>query len=162
MARKVFFSFHYKRDSQRVAQIRNCNSVSQHFESSPFLDRAQWESIKRNGKAAVKNWIDTNMYGTSVVVVCYGLETSTRPWVIYELEKAHREGRGIVAINMSRMLNLQREWDFSGQNPLQVAKDSLGNDLSSYSKYKTYHWLDNNGRENIDEWVEEAARLAGR
>lgn len=99
------------------------------------------------------------MLGTSVVIVCYGLKTFTRPWVIYELEKAHKEGRGIVAINMSRMLNLQREWVFSGQNPLRIAKDSCGTSLFNYNNYKTYPWIDDNGREYVDEWVEVVARL---
>lgn len=102
------------------------------------------------------------MHGTSVVVLCFGYETHTRPWVIYELEKAHQEGRGIVAVDMSRMLNLNRAWDYAGYNPLHIAKDGAGKPLSSHGKYKTYHWIDNNGREFIDEWIEAAAQMAGR
>ncbi|WP_338874899.1 TIR domain-containing protein [Spirosoma sp. SC4-14] len=162
MARKVFFSFHYTRDSHRVAQIRNCNAVSQHFERTPFLDRAQWESIKRQGVAAIQKWINDNMNGTSVVVLCFGLETYKRPWVIYELEKAHREGRGIVAIDMSGMNNMLNQYDGPGPNPLVYAKDALGNRLSSHAKYITYHWGRDNGRLYIDNWIEKAAQLAGR
>jgi hypothetical protein len=162
MARKVFFSFHYTRDSHRVSQIRNCNAISQHFERSPFLDKAQWETIKDQGPAAVQKWINDNMNGTSVVVLCFGLETYKRPWVIYELEKAHREGRGIIALDMSGMNNLQTQSDGTGINPLNCAKDSLGKPLSSHSKYISYHWLRDNGRLNIDSWIEKAAQLTGR
>lgn len=162
MARKVFFSFHYTRDSHRVSQIRNCNAISQHFEKTPFLDKAQWESIKRQGTSAVQKWINDNMNGTSVVVLCYGLETYKRPWVIYELEKAHREKRGIIAIDMSGMNNMLTQSDNPGFNPLSFAKDEMGKSLSSHSKYTTYHWLRESGRLNIDTWIEKAAQLVGR
>ena len=42
MVRKVFFSFHYDRDSWRVSQVRNCNVVSG-YEKNPFYDKARWD-----------------------------------------------------------------------------------------------------------------------
>ncbi len=162
MARKVFFSFHYTRDSHRVSQIRNCNSISQHFERTPFLDKAQWESIERQGNFAIQKWIDSNMLGTSVIVLCFGLETYKRPWVIYELEKAHKEEKGIIAIDMSGMNNMHLQSDGPGPNPLHYAKDAIGKPLSSHSKYLSYHWQRNDGRNYINSWIERAAQLAGR
>ncbi|WP_026898217.1 TIR domain-containing protein [Daejeonella oryzae] len=162
MARKVFFSFHYTRDSHRVSQIRECNSISQHFTKSPFIPRSEWEALERTGTTAVRNWIDKNMDGTSVVVLCFGLETHTRPWVKYELEKAHREKRGIIAIDLSGMSTMQHQIDSAGINPLRKAFDSSGTELFYYSNYKTYHWINNDGRNNINKWVENAAQLVGR
>lgn len=162
MARKVFFSFHYSRDSHRVSQIRNCNSVSQHFELTPFLAKSKWEEVKLGGRKAIENWIDDNMHGTSVVVLCYGRETSNRPWVRHELEKAHRENRGIVAIDMSGMKDMNQAVDDIGINPLTTSRDTNNNPLSSYSKYRTYHWNNDDGRNNIDEWIELAAQLVNR
>lgn len=162
MARKVFFSFHYERDSQRVSQIRECNSISQHFTRSPFLSKSEWESIERTGQTAVRNWIDKNMDGTSVIILCFGLKTSTRPWVKYELEKAHKENRGIIAIDLSGMSTMQHEIDSAGINPLKKAVDSSGTELFYYSNYKTYHWINDCGRNNIDKWVEKASQLVGR
>ncbi|SFQ79905.1 TIR domain-containing protein [Hymenobacter arizonensis] len=162
MARKVFFSFHYSRDSHRVSQIRECNSVSQHFTLTPFLTKSKWEEIKLEGRKAIENWIEENMRGTSVVVVCYGRETATRPWVRYELEKAHREGRGILAIDMSGMKNLQQAVDYIGINPLTTASDANKRPLSNFAQYRTYHWNHDDGRNNIDEWIEQAAQLVNR
>lgn len=162
MARKVFFSFYYKRDSHRVSQIRECNSITQHFTRTPFLTRSEWESIENTGPTAVKNWIDTNMDGTSVIILCFGLETYKRPWVKYELEKAHREKRGIIAINMSGMKTMDLQVDPTGTNPLSTAFDQNGTELIYYSNYKTYHWINGDGRNNIDNWVETAAKLVGR
>jgi hypothetical protein len=166
MARKVFFSFHYTRDSHRVSQIRNSNVLIRNYLESTYLDRAAWETIKRTGPRAIQNWIDNNMSGTSVVVLCFGAETYKRPWVKYELEKAHREGKGIVAIDMARMKNLRSETDSTGPNPLQYATDAAGTALIYYDKYKTYPWLDSIGNEYgrtlIDDWIEAAAKLANR
>ena len=162
MARKVFFSFHYARDSHRVSQIRECNSISQHFQRSPFLARSDWESIQRNGSRAVQNWIDANMDGTSVVILCFGYETHTRPWVKYELEKANKENRGIVAIDLSGMKTLQQQIHPPGINPMKKALDARGTELIYYHTYKTYHWLNDDGRNNINLWVESAASLVGR
>lgn len=162
MARKVFFSFHYERDSQRVSQIRECNCISQHFTKSPFLPKSEWEAIQRTDETAVRNWIDKNMNGTSVPILCFWLETHTRPWVKYELEKAHREKGGIVAIDLSSMSTMQNQIDPIGINPLKKAYDSSRTELFNYSNYKTYHWINNEGRNNINKWVENAAQLVGR
>jgi hypothetical protein len=162
MPRKVFFSFHYARDSWRVAQIRNSQAITNQFARTPFLDKAAWESIKRSSFSAVRNWIDENMLGTSVVVVCFGYETAQRPWVKYELEKAHLEGRGILALDMSGMKNQNGSIDWGGINPLATANDGQGHTLAYYSRYRTYHWNNHDGRTNVGHWIEQAALLAGR
>ncbi|RZK44697.1 MAG: TIR-like domain-containing protein [Hymenobacter sp.] len=162
MPRKVFFSFHYSRDNWRVPQIRNSQAVATHFTRTPFLDKAEWESIKRSSFSAVKKWIDDNMHGTSVVVVCFGYETAQRPWVKYELEKAHLEGRGILAIDMSGMKDRLGNTDWSGINPLTTANDGQGYTLARYPQYRTYSWNNHDGRTNIGHWIEQAALLVGR
>ncbi len=72
MARRVFFSFHYDRDVRRVAQIRNSWVVRAGNETQPFVDKAEWESIKRTGSQAIERWIDKQLDGTSVTVVLIG------------------------------------------------------------------------------------------
>ena len=59
MARKVFFSFHYDRDVLRVSQVRNCNVVTSGFTQDDFVDAADWETVKKGGDSAIKNWIDS-------------------------------------------------------------------------------------------------------
>ncbi len=56
MARRVFFSFHYDRDIRRVVQVRNSWVVRAGNETQPFMDKAEWESIKRTGKQAIEKW----------------------------------------------------------------------------------------------------------
>ena len=68
MARRVFFSFHYKNDVWRANQVRN-SWVTQGKEAAGFIDSAEFEKIKENGDKAVENWIDEQLKGTSVTVV---------------------------------------------------------------------------------------------
>jgi hypothetical protein len=80
--------------------VRNVNAISR-LEQTPFLDAAEWEKVKKNGDAAVQNWIDEQMKGTSVTVVPVGAETGNRPWVKYEVEQSIALGKGLLAIDIS-------------------------------------------------------------
>jgi hypothetical protein len=148
MARKVFFSFHYARDAWRVGQVRNCNVISQ-LEKSPFYDKAEWESIKRQGDQAVRNWIDAQLKGTSVTVVLVGKETASRKWVKYEIEKSIELGKGLIGIDISKIKDRYGETDDTGANPLPTG-------------YPLYLWNKNNGAENLGNWINKAAEDAGR
>ena len=68
MARRVFFSFHYDNDINRSMTVRN-SWVTQGKEAAGFVDKAEFEKIKRTGETAVHNWIDNVLKCTSVTVV---------------------------------------------------------------------------------------------
>lgn len=148
MARKVFFSFHYDRDSWRVSKVRNSNVVSQ-YEKNPYYDKAAWETIKRNGSDAVKRWIDAQLSGTSVTVVLIGRQTASRPWVKYEIAQSIRLGKGVLGIDISKIRNHLDETDDTGTNPLP-------------SSYPLYRWNNDDGQHQLGNWIEKAARAAGR
>src|SRR6266403_2929521 len=135
MGRKVFFSFHYSRDSWRVGQVRNCNVVSG-YEKNPFYDKADWETLKRQGDQAIKNWIEKQLTGTSVTVVLIGKETSTRSWVKYEIKRSIELGKGLIGIDISKLQDRYGNTDPTGENPLP-------------SGYKKYLWNTDNGRVNL-------------
>lgn len=148
MARKIFFSFHYARDVWRVGQVRNSNVIT-NLDKSPFYDKAEWESIKRKGDQAVKNWIDSQLSGTSVTVVLIGAETASRKWVKYEISKSIELGKGLLGIDISKIKDRNGETDPTGANPLPTG-------------YPVYLWNKNNGAENLGKWIEAAAIKAGR
>lgn len=142
--RKVFFSFHYQRDSWRVSQVRNSNMVGKGFEN-PYYDRAGWESVKAKGDAAVKAWIDSQIKGTSVTVVLIGAETANRKWVKYEIQRTLELGHGLIGIDISKIHDKDGSTDPTGPNPLPPG-------------YKYYRWNKDNGRENLGSWIEDAAK----
>jgi hypothetical protein len=143
LARKVFFSFHYDRDSWRVSQVRNCNVVSG-YDKNPFYDKAKWEQIKRQGDAAIKRWIDGQMKGTSVTVVLIGRDTSKRRWVGYEIEQSIALGKGLLGIDISKIKDRLGQTDEAGLNPLPRG-------------YTYYAWNRDDGRANLSRWIEAAA-----
>ena len=166
MARHVFFSFHYQRDIWRVSQIRN-SWVTQENTTAGFLDDASWESVKKQGDQVIKNWINREMKGTSVTVILIGAETSTRKYVEYEIQRSYEEGKGILGIRIHNMKNQYGQPDHQGKNPLDIL--AVNNvplsqfTINGYDKiYKTYDWVLDNGYYNIGNWIEEAARNAGK
>jgi hypothetical protein len=162
VARKVFFSFHFARDSWRVGQVRNSWMVRR-GEAQPFLDKADWEALERQGKQAVKNWIDSQMKGTSVTAVLIGRETAGREWVEYEIDKSIRDGKGLIGIYVHNLKNQYQLTDAKGVNPfdrINVNDKGVLRPASIY--YPTYDWVVNDGYNNLPQWIEAAARVAGR
>lgn len=159
--RCVFFSFHYNRDILKIGQIRNAwLTQSRDRKTQPFLDKAEWESIKRRGDQAIQNWIDSQMKGTSVTVVLIGAETYQRSWVQYEIQQSYILGKGMLGIDMYGMKDLNGNYDFQGINPF--SQYTFTNAAGSIITYPVYSWVYHDGRNNIGAWVEQAAKAAGR
>ncbi|HXF10643.1 MAG TPA: TIR domain-containing protein [Desulfuromonadaceae bacterium] len=171
MARRVFFSFHHQQDSWRVGQVRNSWLLSK-GETNAFLDAAAWETVKRKGDDAVKAWIDKELNRTGVTVILIGQYTSTRPYVKYEIQESYKRGNGLLGIYIHKIKNNGGSISRKGRNPLDdfevEAPDPWLGFLGITSKqklsdiFKTYDWTADNGRRYIAEWIEEAAKLAGR
>jgi len=153
MARKVFFSFHFGKDSQRAAQVRNADMLADEDEYG-VIDAVDWEKLEREGTESIKRWILSQLEGTSVTVVLIGAETADRPWVRYEIRKSWERGNALVGLKIHNVKNLKGEIDSPGINPLEQIKFTDRTTLSSVSK--TYDWNTDNGRENLGTWVEEA------
>ena len=118
MARKVFFSFHYDRDIRRVVQVRNSWVVRAGQETQPFVDKAEWESIKRSGKDSIERWIDRQLDGTSVTVVLIGAETYEREWVRHEIKRSYELGKGMLGVYIHNIKDPQLGIDKMGRNPI--------------------------------------------
>lgn len=161
MARTTFFSFHYDNDIWRASQVRNSDVVDDTIDESGFIDGASWESIKREGDDAVRDWINRNMKGCSVTVVLIGSDTYDRKWINYEIEKSIEKGMGLVGVRIHRIRDEDGNRARRGKNPLSNHHDSnTGGSLSSI--FNTYDWVADSGRENLGDWVEEAAQIANR
>jgi len=150
MARRVFFSFHYDRDIWRASQIRNSWVTKPDRETAGFWDAAGWEQIKKRGDAAIRNWIDDNMKGTSVTVVLIGAKTSSRKWVRYEIEKSIEKGNDIIGVRIHKMKDQNGETDWAGD--LDFGLIDGENTFSELSP--VYDWVDDNGYDNFANWVD--------
>jgi hypothetical protein len=158
MARKVFFSFHYKRDNWRAGQVRNSWVTKPDRDSAGFWDSAEWENVKRQGDVAVKRWIDRQLEGTSVTVVLIGSKTAGRKWIRYEIQKSYEKGNGIVGIRIHQNKDQNGHVDEKGDT--NFGKIDGEHEFSEL--YPVYDWVDDRGYDNIGDWVERAKLIAGR
>jgi len=162
MARRAFFSFHYENDVWRANQVRN-SWVTQGKEAAGFIDAAAFEEIKKGGDAAIKNWINSQLDGTSVTVVLIGSETSSRPYVQYELTKSLEKGNGIIGVYIHNLKDQNGKTSVKGSNKFgPLGKDKDGNPIYFFQVAKEYDYVNDNGYENLGTWIEEAAKKVGR
>ena len=127
--------------------VRN-SWVTQGRQAAGFVDAADFESIKRQGDSAIKRWIDGQLLNTSVTVVLVGAKTCSSRWVKYEIELSIARGNGLLGIDVSKIK------DFDGNTSYRCGEIPKG--------YKFYLWKKDDGFNNMGEWIEEAARAAGR
>ena len=158
MVRRVFFSFHYERDAWRSSQVRNSWVTKPNREEAGYIDSAKWEEVKRQGNPSIKRWIDDQLNGTSVTVVLIGAETSQRDWVKYEIQQSHDRGNGVIGIRIHNLKDQNGETDEKGDTDFGL----IDGEHTFEELFTVYDWVDDNGYENIGDWVEQAALVAKR
>ncbi len=132
MARKVFFSFHYKPDNWRASQVRNIGNVEG---NSPASDN-DWETVTKGGDAAIMKWIE------------------------YEIEKAWEAGKGLVGIHVNKLKDGDGETSAKGANPFagftvdgvpltQLVTCHTPSGATSKAAYADIS-------DNIESWIEDA------
>lgn len=124
----VFYSFHYDRDAARVQQIINMGAL----DGQSIVNAQAWETVKRQGDAAVEKWIADQMAYKSAVVVLVGAETAGRPWVRYEITKAWNDKRPLVGIRINGLAPLNQDADVPGVNPFSSVSFKSGGTLADY------------------------------
>lgn len=146
MGRRVFFSFKYQ-DVSRAMVVRN-SWVCQGREAAGFVDKAEFEKIKKQGDAAIQSWIDEQLEGTSVTVVLVGKNTCTSRWVKYEIDQSIKRGNGLLGVDVSKIK------DLNGNTSTRCGQIPKG--------YSFYLWNNDAGYKNLGGWIEKAAKEAGR
>lgn len=162
MARQSFFSFIYKKDNWRAGIVRN-SWVTQDRKASGFFDSADWEEVKKKSDSEIEKWIDKQLAGTSVTVVLIGAETADKKWINYEITSSHKKGNGMLGIYIHQLKDKDQKTTTKGRNPFDdwsVTKD--GKKVLFSSMYKTYDWVDDDGYSNMGDWIEKAAKAAGK
>jgi hypothetical protein len=82
----------------------------------------------------------------------------------YEIKQSHGKGNGLLGIYIHNIKDTNGKTDLKGKNPLDSWWITQENGMKKYlsSIYKTYDWVNDNGRANIGAWIEAAAKQAGR
>lgn len=156
MKRPVFLSFYYYEDVTRMQQIRNMGIV----EGQQLLNPNDFEFVKRRGDKAVKDWIDNQMKYKQCLIVLVGTHTSERPYVKYEIEKAHEKHMPMFGIYIHNIHDLNGKCSKKGKDPfLEIFGRSnkykcIDPAHIEYDGYRAYNTI----RDNIDSWIEDAIR----
>jgi hypothetical protein len=157
MARRAFFSFHYRNDVWRANQIRN-SWVTQGKEAAGFIDYADFEKIKKQSDDAVEKWIDGQLNGTSVTVVLIGEKSDTRPYVQYEVRQSYKRGNGIIGVHIHNCKDKDAKTCTKGTTNFgELGKDANGNSVYFFQIAKVYDWVGDDGYKNLGTWIENAA-----
>lgn len=161
MARKCFYSFHYKPDNWRVSTIRNIGSVE---ENKPVSDN-DWETIAGGGDAKIKKWITDQMKGRSCTVILAGSNTAGRKWINHEIVASWDKGMGVLVIFIHKIKNSLGKQSSKGGNPLyhithSPSKKRLSAIAKAYDPPRetskgVYSYIE----ENIEDWIEEAIKI---
>ena len=154
----MFFSFDYDRDVWRASQVRNSDITNDH---RGFIDAADWESIERQGDEAIKHWINDQLDGTTVTAVLIGAKTNKSRWIRYEIERSSEKGNGILGIHIHKMKDQYGQTDFRGSTDFGTICIEDGDCGEFEELFDTYDWKDDDGYENLESWIESAARDAG-
>jgi hypothetical protein len=158
MARKTFFSFHYKDDNWRAGIVRN-SWVTQDRTVAGFFDSADWEKVKKEVDSEIEKWINEQLNGTSVTVVLIGENTYGRKWINYEITSSWKKGNGLLGIYINNVLDQNRQTTTKGKNPFEQWKFKKSD---KEVLIPVYDWVKDNGYENIGNWIEKAAKEAGK
>ncbi|ELY5142012.1 TPA: TIR domain-containing protein [Vibrio vulnificus] len=161
MARKCFFSFHYKPDSWRVSKVRNIGAI----EGNQAAKDNDWETVTGGGDKKIKEWIDGQMKGRTCTVILAGSNTANRKWINYEIDQSWNKGMGVVVIHIHNITDSQDQQSTKGANPLYyvthgTTKKRLSTIAKSYDPPRvTSKGVYNYIADNIDDWIEEAIQI---
>lgn len=161
MARKCFYSFHYKPDNWRVSKIRNIGVIEG---NRPASDN-DWETITGGGDSKIKKWIADQMQGRTCTIVLIGTNTAGRKWITHEISESWNKDKGVLGIHIHNITDSSDKQSSKGGNPLyHVTFKQSGKRLSTVAKTYdpprttspgVYSYIE----DHIEDWIEEAIQI---
>lgn len=119
MARRTFFSFHYKPDVWRAWNVRNSWIVRDvDKEDRGFFDSSVFEASKKESDDALKTFLCKGLENTSVTCVLAGTDTWSRRWVRYEIARSVIKGNGLLTVFIHGVQNKEKATSTKGADPL--------------------------------------------
>ena len=143
MARRTFFSFHYKPDVTRAWVVRNSwvMKVAQgDREDAGFFDSSVFEASQRESDDSLKRFLREGLSNTTVTCVLVGAETCLRRWVRYEISRSFIRGNGLLAIRIHTIGSLHSPPTPSGSNPFDCLAFAVENDTVRFKEIMTTGW----------------------
>jgi hypothetical protein len=120
MAKRVFFSFHYKDVIEfRANVVRNHWVSKADREEAGYFDASVWEEARKTSDLALTRLINSALENTSTTCVLVGSETYARPWVRYEIIKSICRGNHVFAVHINGIKGRDPKTKPNGPNPFE-------------------------------------------
>ncbi len=143
MARRTFFSFHYKPDVTRAWVVRNSwvAKVAQgEREDAGFFDSSVFEAKEREGVEILKRFLRDGLQNSTVTCVLVGAETALRRWVRYEIFRSFIRGNGLLAVRVHTISSLNKLQCAEGANPFDSLAFTVDRDQLRFKEYMQSGW----------------------
>jgi hypothetical protein len=143
LARRTFFSFHYKPDVTRAWVVRNSwvTAVAQgERNDAGFFDSSVFEAKQRENDEALKRFLREGLKNTTVTCVLVGAETSLRRWVRYEILQSFIRGNGLLAVRIHKIADFDRKQCSEGFDPFGDLAFVVTGDRVGFKEYTTLGW----------------------
>ena len=143
MARRTFFSFHYRPDVTRAYVVRNSwvtRAVHGDREGAGFFDGSVFEANQREDPESLKRFLREGLGNTSVTCVLVGAETCLRRWVRYEILRSFITGNGLLAVRVHGIESLHTAASAEGVNPFDCLAFNVTGDNVSFKELMVSGW----------------------
>jgi len=162
--RRVYFSFDWDVDVWRVYQVRNSWLTKSRYDSVGFIDSADIEKVKRYKDDEIKKWINNQLVGTSVTCVLIGSQTANSRWVNYEIIQSIEKENGLLGVYIHNVRDKDGYISKKGDSPFHKPPMNFApcKGVLTYPCCSYYDWVNDDGYENLANWIEKAAQQAGR
>ena len=140
----IFISYHYDSDNQiarEITEIINTDKIN--------VFSVVRENEKKKDDEIIKNWVDEEIKKTRITILLISEKTLDRKYVSYELSKSLLNGNTVIPILIDSEKNAFNE------DSINLVNKKLDKELSG-RKLKIRKWFQENGKENILRWLNEA------
>jgi len=143
VARRTFFSFHYKPDVTRAWVVRNSwvTKLAQgERDDAGFFDSSVFEAAQRESDEVLKRFLRDGLKNTTVTCVLVGSETALRRWVRYEIFQSFMRGNGLFAIRIHTIPGFDKLPSAEGFNPFDSVALAVDGDQIRFKEFMTTGW----------------------
>src|ERR1700739_2120311 len=143
MARRTFFSFHYKPDVTRAWVVRNSwvtKMAQGEREDAGFFDSSVFEAAQRKSDDVLKRFLRDGLKNTTVTAVLVGAQTTLRWWVRYEIFRSFVRGNGLFAVRIHSIAGFNKLPSAIGPNPFDDVAFAVHGDQVRFKEYMTTGW----------------------